>query len=180
MNTKHVLLSLMALGVSALSVKAQTKMLSVGWEAAYLHNSGANYFLPVNRAITIIGYSITFTVYPWNAQPAAALYIISVGSSPAVTGDLAHYPSAYYPYGMGDFSSAVPMPYGGSTVFGDIGENASIVRTVLKTHGDTVVKVCEANGLDIPVPAGSTIINHVDVSGADVDDCEVQGVIYYR
>lgn len=159
----------------------QTKTISIGWEATALTSDGVDYFLPVQTNITITGYSITFTLYPWTGKDAAALWLISAGFNPQVTPDLPHFPSQSYPLGGGDFGQSSMQPMEGPSVHGGMyGGTGFICRSILKTEGPAVVKVCEMSGLAIPVAAGETIISHVDVAGTDTCDCEVQGVIYYQ
>ena len=166
--------------VLVIGAKAQTRMLSVGWEATQMYGSGANYWLQVNRDITITGYSITYSLYPWHNLSAAVLCTMSVGNSPWITPDLAHYAGASFP-GIGDFSSSGQAPFEGDIVHGGIGPGADFVRAILKTNGVLpCVREKEAYGLSIQVKAGMWLISHMDGAGNDSMDCEVQGVIYYQ
>jgi hypothetical protein len=181
-NLFFALLSIVVLAImlGSCTANAQTKMVSIGWEGTSMQDYGCNYFLPVNANITITGYSITCSVYPWNGAAAAALCTVSIGTGATCAPELTHYPTSFYLYGLGIFGSSVMVPNEGSLAHGDMGDNQYLMRTILKTRGaDACVRVIEAHDLSVPVTAGSTIISHMDASGDD-SDCEMQGVIYYQ
>lgn len=174
-------LTMLALSAAlCLSANAQTRVLSIGWEGTYMYNDGENYGVQVTRNILITGYNITYTLYPWHNLSAAVLCTINAGSVYHVNPTSEHFVICDSPGGS-DWVNSQPLPFEGNINHGGLGSGGGeILRTILKSKGEAVIKDFQAQNLAIEVPAWGWIVSHMNVSGDDSMDCEVQGVIYYQ
>jgi hypothetical protein len=155
--------------------------LYLGFEDGNLLLNGADDSVQTTRAITILGYQLSFSDLVFSDMGAMVLLQLAALPTAPTYGPA---PSFYLNVPPNpDFTANTQENPNASELGGGIGGTGVFAAFILKSgNGESANQAVALMGLSIPVPAGGYIVAHMDGGGAanKVTDGEIQGVIFYQ
>jgi hypothetical protein len=169
------------------------KSVGFGWELIAIDNYGANLYVPINAAITILGIQMDVAYMPTYApasQMAAEILCTAqwVSGTPTFSSDAQAYVNGPTNTDFGEipgYGGTLFAPSGHTAPVGSFGPGNMLASAILKTWVSTTptasatARSVSNMGLNIVPPTGSYLVFHMDHLGIP-GNVEMQGVLFYQ